>query len=185
MNVVVIGIIRNDPNKIKDMKRAGIWVDVDKAVIISLEEKEHHMNVVHPQPGKRMPKMPKSPQAFHSIVTSMIDHRLRLPGDTKEFSRSGSHHFSTELKHEHKLNNEKKHYFRTIMQEVRDVDEFVLFGPSTTKKELECQMRKDPLLHAHLMTVETADMMSDNQMIRWVENYFKQHEMSHKHRKSS
>ena len=78
------------------MKRAGVWVDADKAVIISLEENEHHMNVVHPKPGKRMHKMPKSPKAFHSVITSMIDHRLRIPGDTKEFSRSGSHHFSTE-----------------------------------------------------------------------------------------
>lgn len=163
------------------MKRAGIWVDADKAVIISLEENEHHMNVVHPQPGKRLPKMPKSPQAFHSIITSMIDHRLRIPGDTKEFSRSGSHHFSTELKHEHKLHNDKKHYFRTIMQEVRDVDELVVFGPSIAKKELESQMRKDPMLNEHLKAVESADFMSDNQMLRWVENYFMIHDKSIKH----
>ncbi len=162
-------------------KRAGVWVDTEKAVIISLEENEHHMNIVHPEPGKRIPKMPKSPKAFHSIITSLIEKRLRIPGDTKEFSRSGSNHYSTELKNEHKLINEKHQYFKHILEEIKDIDEVVLFGPSVTKKELESQIEKDPLLHSHLKSVENADEMSDNQMVRWVENYFMTHDTSKKH----
>lgn len=162
-------------------KRAGVWVDTEKAVVISLIENEHQMNVVHPQPGKRLPKMPKSPKAFHSIISSMIEKRLRIPGDTKEFSKSGTHHFSTELKNEHKHKNEKNQYFRNIIQEIKNIDEVVLFGPSTAKKELESQILKDPQLYNHLKAVESTDNMSDNQMVRWVENYFLTHDTSNKH----
>lgn len=161
-------------------KRVGVWVDTEKAVIISLEENEHRMKIVHSQPGKRLEKAPKLPKNVHSIVSSSIDGKLRIPGDTKEFSRSGSNHYSTELKNEHKLKNTKNQYFRSILNEIKDVDEVVLFGPSMTKKELESQMAKYPQIHSHLRAVKSADMLSDNQMVRWVENYFLTEEESPK-----
>lgn len=161
-------------------KRVGVWIDTEKAVIISLEESEQHSNAVHLQTGKRLQKEPKLPKEAHFTVSSRIEGKLRIPGDTKEFSRSGSHHYSTELKNEHKLQNTKNQYFRSVLQEIKDVDEVVIFGPSMTKKELESQIEKDPLLHAHLKAVESADAMSDNQMVRWVENYFQTREVFQK-----
>jgi len=153
-------------------KRVGVWVDTEKAVIISLEENEPGMNPVHPPLKRRLQKSPKLPQNVCFIVSSRIEGKLRIPGDTKEFSRSGSHHYSTELKNEHKLKNVKNQYFRSILKEIKDVDEVVLFGPAMTKKELESQIEKDPRMYGHLKAVKPADTLSDNQMVRWVENYF-------------
>ncbi len=153
-------------------KRVGVWIDTEKAVIISLAENEAHPKDVHSQDGKRLPKEPKLPRNAGYIISSLIEGRVRIPGDSKEFSRAGSNHYSTEVKNEHRLQNEKNQYFRSVLQELKDADEFVLFGPSMTKKELESQIIKDPLMVTHLKGVEPADNMSDNQMVRWVENYF-------------
>ena len=123
-------------------KRVGVWIDTEKAVIISLEENEQRLNTVHPQTGKRLAKEPKQSKKAHFIISSRIEGKLRIPGDTKEFSRSGSHHYSTELKNEHKLKNTKNQYFRSVLQEIKDVDEVVIFGPSMTKKNWNPKLRK-------------------------------------------
>jgi len=59
------------------------------------------------------------------------------------------------------------------LQGIKDVDELVLFGPSLIKKEFEAQISKYPRIHSRLLSVESADVMTDKQMVRWVENYFK------------
>jgi len=153
-------------------KRVGVWIDTEKAVIISLKEENKPVNILLPQPGKRISKSPKVSEDIRSIVASPIETKLRIPGDSKEFARSGIQHYSTELKNEHKLKNEKRRYFRTILNGIKDVDEIVLFGPSILKKELQSHIEKDPQFYPRLKAVESADFMSDKQMVRWVENYY-------------
>lgn len=153
-------------------KRVGVWIDTEKAVIISLNEEKKPVNILPPQPGKRISKSPKVSEDLRSIVSSPIETKLRIPGDTKEFARYGNQHYSTELKNEHKLKNEKRRYFRSILNGIKDVDEIVLFGPSILKKELQSHIEKDPQLHPRLKAVEPANFMSDRQMVRWVENFY-------------
>jgi hypothetical protein len=81
-------------------------------------------------------------------------------------------HYSTEIKNMHKLKNIKQQYFKSILEGIKDVDELVLFGPSLIKKQLEALIYKYPKLHAHLLSVESAAVMTDKQKVRWVENYF-------------
>jgi len=153
-------------------KRVGVWIDTEKAVIISLKEEKKSVNILTPQPGKRISKSPKVSDDIRSIVASPIETKLRIPGDSKEFARSGNQHYSTELKNEHKLKNEKKRYFRNILEGIKDVDEVVLFGPSILKKELQSHIEKDPQLYPHLKAVESTNFMSDKQMVRWVEHFY-------------
>ena len=153
-------------------KKIGVWVDTEKAVFISLNEKKRTFDVHQIQQGKRISKLPRELNEVQAILSSSIQTKLRIPGDTKEFSRFGSQHYSTELKNAHKLRNEKKQYFRNILQGIKDVDEVVLFGPSVIKKELEAEIGKNPKLYSHLLDVKSADTMSERQMVRWVENYF-------------
>jgi len=161
-------------------KRVGVWIDTEKAVIISLKKEKKPVNILPSQPGKRMSKSPKVSEDIRSVVSSPIETKLRIPGDTKEFARSGNQHYSTELKNEHKLKNEKRLYFRNILKGIKDVDEIVLFGPSILKKELQAQIEKDPQLYPRLKAVEPANIMSDRQMVRWVENYYMTADLSRK-----
>ena len=154
-------------------KKVGVWIDTEKAVIISLNGVEHRANIQHSQSGERISKSPKISDETYQIISSPIQTKLRLPGDTKDFARSGSQHYSTEIKNMHKLKNVKQQFFKIILQGIKDVDEFVLFGPSLIKKEFESVMCKYPQIHAHLLSVEPADVMSDKQKVQWVENYFR------------
>jgi len=154
-------------------KRVGVWIDTEKAVIISLNGVEHRANVKDSQPGERIGKSPKISDEICKIIPSPIETKLRLPGDTKEFARFGNQHYSTEIKNMHKLKNVKHQYFKNILQGIKDVDELVLFGPSLIKKEFEAQMTKYPQIHSRLQSVESADLMTDKQMVKWVENYFR------------
>jgi len=154
-------------------KKVGVWIDTEKAVIISLEAVETRANVQNSLPGERLVKSPKITNDTYKIITSPIQTKLRLPGDTKDFAKFGNQHYSTEIKNMHKLKNVKHQYFKNILQGIKDVDELVLFGPSIIKKEFEAQMTKYPLIHSRLLSVEAADIMTDKQMVRWVENYFR------------
>ena len=154
-------------------KKVGVWIDTEKAVIISLNEDEHRANIPNSPTGERIAKSPKIPEETYTVIPSPIQSKLRLPGDTKEFARNGNQHYSTEIKNMHKLKNVKHQFFKDILQWMKDVDEFVLFGPSLIKKEFEAQMCKYPQIHSHLLSVESADNMTDHQKVRWVENYFR------------
>ncbi|MDD4971154.1 MAG: hypothetical protein PHT07_17130 [Paludibacter sp.] len=154
-------------------KKVGVWIDTEKAVIISLDAVEARANVQNSLPGERLGKSPKISNDTYKIITSPIQTKLRLPGDTKDFAKFGNQHYSTEIKNMHKLKNVKHQYFKNILQGIKDVDELVLFGPSLIKKEFEAQMIKYPLIHSRLLSVEAADVMTDKQMVRWVENYFR------------
>jgi len=154
-------------------KKVGVWIDTEKAVIISLNEVDHRANIQNSLPGERMSKSPKISNETCLTIPSPIQTKLRLPGDTKEFARFGNQHYSTEIKNMHKLKNVKHQYFKNILQGIKDVDELVLFGPSLIKKEFVAQMSKYPQIHSRLLSVESADVMTDKQMVRWVENYFK------------
>lgn len=153
-------------------KKVGVWIDTEKAVIISLNGVEHRANTLNSVPGERLSKSPKISDETYKIIPSPIQTKLRLPGDSKEFARFGNQHYSTEIKNMHKLKNVKHQFFKNILEGIKDVDEFVLFGPSLIKKEFESQMCRYPQIHSHLLSVESADTMTDKQMVRWVENYF-------------
>lgn len=154
-------------------KKVGVWIDTEKAVIISLNGVEHRASAPNTLSGERMSKSPKISDETYKVISSPIQSKLRLPGDTKEFARFGNQHYSTEIKNMHKLKNVKHQFFKNILEGIKDVDEFVLFGPSLIKKEFESQMCKYPQIHSHLLSVESADTMTDKQMVRWVENYFR------------
>jgi len=154
-------------------KKVGVWIDTEKAVIISLNGVEHRANIQHSQSGERISKSPKISNETYQIISSPIQSKVRLPGDTKDFARSGSQHYSTEIKNMHKLKNVKQQFFKVILQGIKDVDEFVLFGPSLIKKEFESAISGYPQIHSRLLSVEPAGVMSDKQKVQWVENYFR------------
>jgi hypothetical protein len=63
-------------------KKVGVWIDTEKAVIISFNGVEHRANIQHSQPGERIGKSPKIPNETCTIISSPIESKLRLPGDT-------------------------------------------------------------------------------------------------------
>lgn len=131
-------------------KRTGIWIDTTRAVIISLENESHNVKTVY----------------------SDIEGRVRIPGESKEFTRMGDQFISMETRKENRVHEQKNHYLKDVLHELTDTEELVVFGPAEMKTELKHEIEKDHKLAAKLKSVETTDSMTDNQMVAWVKKYY-------------
>ena len=123
-------------------KNIGIWLDSDEAIII--------------ENGK---------ESLHRIASD-VEHFNPLGG------AKGLRQESSDTKLLHRKNNQLKSYFENIIKEVSSADKIVLFGPAETKVGLKREIEQKAALKDKLDGVETADNMSDNQLLEWVRNHF-------------
>ncbi len=131
-------------------KKTGVWIDTKKAVLVILEKKQHTVSTIH----------------------SFIKSRERIPGEVKWYTRFGSSFFNFEKKKERRKNHDVQKYLRKVINEIKDSDEIVVFGPGQMKTELEKNIRNEPSMISIMKSIETTDSMTDNQVIAWVKNYY-------------
>lgn len=110
----------------------------------------------------------------HTIKTihSNIESRERIPGETKWFTRFGNQFLNFEKRKKNRRANEIRNYLKDVVNEIRNTDELVLFGPAGMKTELEKAIWKETTHSPVIRAVETADSMTDNQIVAWVKNYY-------------
>lgn len=131
-------------------KQAGIWIDAKKAVIVFLVGNNHTLKTIH----------------------SNIESRERIPGETKWFTRFGNQFLNFEKRKKNRRANEIRNYLKGVVNEIRNADELVLFGPAGMKTELEKTIWKETTHSPVIRAVETADSMTENQMVAWIKNYY-------------
>jgi stalled ribosome rescue protein Dom34 len=132
-------------------KRIGVWIDLKRAVIVSLDESNKDIR----------------------IIPSLIEKRERIPGETRLFARFGEYFLEFSKKKENRMANKIRAYLKKVATEIKDASEIVLFGPADMKTELDKFMRNDKLLAGRIRSVKTADSMTDNQIVAWVKNHYK------------
>lgn len=128
------------------MKNTGIWLDKQKAIIITDENGKQHLNQVNSDLDSfNMGKGPGN----------------RLKGKIQD---------STYQKYE---KNKLKQYFAAIVQEVKTSDALVIFGPGETggqfREELLTRFKD---VSTKVKAVKKADSMTDNQLKAWVSEFF-------------
>ncbi len=131
-------------------KQTGIWLDKEKAYIISLHEKNYGLKK----------------------IASEIETRERVPGEGKQFGRFGDQQLNPEKTKERRLKEQTTAYLKTLEKEVNATDEIVLFGPAEMKTELDKHLRKKNDLAQKIKAVKAADSMTENQMAAWVREFF-------------
>ncbi len=131
-------------------KKTGIWLDRKKAIIITLFEYNHLLKKIE-----------------SGVIT-----RDRVPGETKMFGRFGDQFLSLEKTKKNRLNEQITKYLKSLIIEIKNVEEFILFGPGNIKNKLEKLIRKDNVLSSKLKAVETADSMTENQMVAWLKKFY-------------
>lgn len=133
------------------IKQTGIWLDKEKAIIISLFEEKH--TIKH--------------------IDSKIEGRERFEGKGKKYGRFGGQFLSMENKKKNRLKKQSVEYLKRIIPEIKNSDKIVLFGPAEMKTELEKLILKDHNLKDRLMAVKIADSMTENQLVAWVKKFYK------------
>lgn len=131
-------------------KQTGIWLDHEKAIIISLDRGRYKLNTIE-----------------SDIVT-----RERIDGETKKYGRFGDQSLSQEKHKERRIKEQASNFLKNLLSEIKNVDELVLFGPANMKKELEKHILNNTTLTSKLKAVVSADRMTENQMIAWVKKFY-------------
>jgi len=130
--------------------RTGIWLDHEKATIISLHSYGYKLNTIE-----------------SDIIT-----RDRTDGETKKFGRFGDQSLSQEKHKERRIKEQTSNYLKSLLSDIKNVDELVLFGPANMKKQLEKLILHDATLAPKLKAVVSADSMTENQMVAWVKDFY-------------
>lgn len=115
-------------------KRVGLWIDRDKAVIVSIAD-----NI-----------------EARRIITSDMDHYILyssiVPGDG-----------SPENIRDRRFWNHLGEYYDKIIAHIRDATEIQIFGPEGAKYELEKHLESEGL-SGHIVSIEDADILTDLQI---------------------
>lgn len=129
---------RTNPMK----KRVGVWLDRDKAVIVSIAN-----NI-----------------EARSIITSDMEHYVLystiVPGDG-----------SPEETRDRRFWNHLDEYYDKVMEQIRDATEIIIFGPEVAKYELQQRLEKEGLAGT-IISIEEAGKLTDLQIAAKVQKHF-------------
>lgn len=132
------------------LKHVGIWMDKRKAIII----------VIHPE-GELMTTIRSNVEEFHPKGGS----GTRLKGGPQDVVQDSK--YMEREKHQY------KEYFKNVISSLPEFDSLVVFGPAQTGHRFDKELATlNHSLHNKLVGVETADSLTDNQVVAWVKEYF-------------
>ena len=131
------------------MKKVGVWIDLSVAIIVTIDGDKKTMKKIEG-----------------------IDNRERIPGEGKSFTRFGSQFSNLERQKESKFEHQVKMFLHSVVEQIDRSDAIVIFGPANMKQELANLVLSEKSLVQKLKGVETADSMTDNQIMAWVVDYF-------------
>lgn len=132
--------------------KVGVWIDLSQAIIVTIEGDKNEIKQIEG-----------------------VDNRERIPGEGKSFTRFGNQFSNLEKQKESKLNHQVKAFLKSVVEQLNHSAALVIFGPANMKQELANLILSNKDLAQKLKGVESADSMTENQVVAWVAEYFKQH----------
>lgn len=130
--------------------QTGIWIDASKALIVKLSGNVEHI----------------------SKIEAEIENPIHLFGDGDKGSFMGTTHVNNEKTFDEKAKHQTEGYLKDIIEKVKDTDELFVFGPGEIKIHLREHIMGIRDLAPKLKAVETADRMTENQVIEKVKDFF-------------
>ena len=134
------------------MKKTGIWLDKDKALIVTIENSRQSLRTV-----------PAQVEHFHVHG----GFGIRYSGGCQDVVQDSKYM----EREKHQLNR----YFKTIVSKIKDTDALVIFGPGEAREKFHKAINEDYKdLSSKLISSEKTDSMTNNQVKAWVRNFFKE-----------
>ncbi|WP_142786299.1 hypothetical protein [Changchengzhania lutea] len=132
------------------MKRVGVWLDKERAIIVTLYNGEVSMNT----------------------ILSKVEH-FHVHGGSGTRKKGGPQDVVQDSKYLEREKHQLKKYFNDIIIEIKEANAIVLFGPA----EACFKFNKELITyHTELSTkvkdVVKADSMTKSQVKAWVKDFF-------------
>ena len=136
------------------MKNIGIWIDKEKAHVVSLENNKENLITLQSEI-----------ENYHPAGGS---------GSKGTKNRWGPQDVVQDSKFLEREKHQLKNYFKKIAEVISDADAIAIFGPSNTNLKLKKTLSVDyKHLANKIKAVEKADSMTNNQLKALVKKFFK------------
>lgn len=132
-------------------QKIGIWIDTKQAFIVKLLNENHSIN----------------------IIESNIDTRERVEGESKKYGRFGNQFLTYEKHRSNRKNEQTNIFFKNLSKEIHNCESIVLFGPSKMKTLFEKEIKGNRLLSDKLIAVSNSELLTENQIVAWVKDFYK------------
>jgi stalled ribosome rescue protein Dom34 len=106
------------------------------------------------------------------IIPSQIEPPAHFSGGTRLGGRLNSK-ADTELRQNDRIRLQLKKYYEQVISVLKSADSIFIMGPGKAKIEFEKAIKKNKAMERRILTVETADKMTKNQMVAYVKNFYK------------
>jgi hypothetical protein len=130
-------------------RKIGLWIDHREAVIVRVFDEGEITN----------------------HLPSHLPKRVRFSGVSHDKAELNPHDDHAEDKRDRRFEELLAHYYDEVIQELMAVDYLFIMGPGESKYELEKHIEESALRPVQLI-VETADKMTDNQIVAKVRQHF-------------
>jgi len=132
------------------MKNIGIWLDKEKAYIISLKNDKTIIDTIHSE-----------------IET------FNIGGGSGTKFKGGPQDVVQDSKYLERKKHQLKSYFREIASKIKNADAIVIFGPAKTNRKLYKELEKNYKdIFIKIKAVKKADSMTRNQVKAFVRDFF-------------
>jgi hypothetical protein len=132
------------------MKKTGIWLDKDKALIVTIENDKETLQT----------------------ISSNIEH-YNAHGGAGTRLKGGPQDVVQDSKYLEREKQQLKQYFKNIIAKISDSDALVLFGPAGTNEKFSEELHQNfTLLSTKIKGTRKTDSMTNNQVKAWVKDFF-------------
>lgn len=133
------------------MKKIGIWIDKEKAHIVTLE---------------------KATEVFETILSEVENYRPGGGSGTR--FKGGPQDVVQDSKYLEREKHQLKTYFKDVITKIKDADAIAIFGPAETKDKLRKEISSHhKAINQKIKAIRTEDSMTDNQLRALVRDFYK------------
>lgn len=126
----------------------GVWLDGTKAVVV------------------------KPSNGSITEITAHIDNAVHHVKEGQRTAPVRGQMVNNEKKFDERKHNQTRDYLKDVISEIKSADAIYVFGPSQMKTNLKTELEKDKKLKDKLVAVESADNMTNNQIVAHVKKFF-------------
>jgi hypothetical protein len=129
--------------------KVGLWIDHEKAMVVAVTDKGEEIG----------------------LVISKVEKQLRRSGDSPLKGSYEAQQVPAGDSRQKKLTGHLNIYYDAVIASIREAESILIFGPGEAKGELKRRLERDHL-GGRIVAVETADKMTDRQIVAKVRKHF-------------
>ena len=133
------------------MKNIGLWIDHKKATLVIQTERGENIQQIESEVGRH----------------------VHYRGASNSKSPFSAQYQQGDDQLDNKFTEQLNKFYEKVIAQVREADAVLIFGPGEAKRELEKRIAHEKVT-VPIMKIETADKMTERQIVAKVRHYFQE-----------